>query len=735
MSNNRRASLVLRNTSKAAMGVVLCLLGTVTTATAQDAAPAQGPALTDGDIIVTARKRTETVQNVPATINVIGAEALATTGSTSLLQLASVAPGVNINKPGSGNEVGITIRGLGSLSSVPSFDSSVSLFADGVYLPRTREFAASMFDIARIEVIRGTQAALLGKNTSLGAVSLVSRKPGDVLAADFRALYEFERGSTQYAGGIDLPITDTLALRVAGQFSDDHGWVHNLQTDGYEPRRKDSAFRAVLHWQASDNLEITAIAQQGLSRNRGSGVEFTQTDGTPEILSALAGSPIGVEGKLDRRNFQDSTFQPLDRLKTQRYSLATNLQLGDYTLTSTTGYSRYSENDNQDIDFLPGDYFTRIVDESGRQFSQELRIASPADRPFDFIAGALYLNGKLDNKTVLDANFPFGPAPGLNLSGAFRTDFVQDTEAVSIFGQANYKLTDQFRMSIGGRWTHESKDVDLARDILRPGLVSVVVFPPYAPFSLNHKESNFDYSFGAQYDLNANAMLFASYGKGTKSGGFAQSVTILADAGYSKEVARTAEIGLKLQDAGRRWLFNISAFNTLVDNFQVVSFNGFAFVVGNTDLKSHGVEIEANWRPVDGLRLHLNNTYADAKDRITGFRAPLAPKWSGSGGFSYRTGLLQDLDFILDGSIDYRSRRTYLPNPADTPSSTAFTPINLSVALAKHDDGLELRLIGRNLTNEMGLNSGNPAPFLPAGNQVGTSERGRTIALQLSGRF
>lgn len=735
MINYRRASLVLRNTSQAAIGAALCLLGTATAVAAQDASPTQVSNQANGDIIVTARKRAETAQNVPATINVVGGEALATTGSTSLLQLASVAPGININKPGAGNEVGITIRGLGSLASVPSFDSSVSLFADGVYLPRTREFAASMFDIARIEVIRGTQAALLGKNTSLGAVSLVSRKPGDTLAADFRAMYEVERGSTQFAGGVDLPLADALALRVAGLFSDDHGWVHNLRTDKYEPRRKDYAFRGVLNWQASDNLEITAIAQTGLSRNNGSAVEFTQTDGTPEILSALAGYPIGLEGKLDRRNFQDSSFKPQERLKTQRYSLAANLELGDYTVTSTTGYSRYNENDQQDNDFLPGDYLTRLVDEKGKQFSQELRIASPADRPFDFIAGALYLNGELDNKTIIDSNYPFGPAPGLNLVGAFRTDFLQKTEAYSVFGQTNYKLTDQFRLSIGGRWTHERKDVDLGRQIVTPGLVSVFIFPPYTPFSLKHSESNFDYSFGVQYDLSPNAMLFASYGKGTKSGGFAQSVSLLTDAGYDKEIAKTAEIGLKLQDAGRRWVFNISAFNTVVDDFQVVTFDGVSFVVGNSDLKSRGVEIEANWRPVDGLRLYLNNTYADAKDRITGFRAPLAPEWSGSGGFSYRTALSQDLDIILDGSVDYRSRRTYLPNPADTPSSDPFTPINASIALAKQDDGFELRVIGRNLANEMGLNSGNPAPLLPAGNQVGTSERGRTIALQLSGRF
>lgn len=740
--NSCRATPVARSTvSQFAIGIALCLAGSATEAIAQAApavessAPQDSTALQIDDIVVTARKRTETVQRVPATINVVSQEVLSNTGSTSILQLASVAPGINIVKPGSGNEVGITIRGLGSLAQVPSFDSSVSLFGDGVYLPRSREFAASMFDVQRIEVIRGTQAALLGKNTSLGAINLVSRKPGDQFAVDYRTSYEFERGSTQFAGGVDIPLAPNLALRVAGLFSDDQGWVFNRVTKDHEPHRKDVAGRAVLRWDATENLDVTAIVQSGLSRNRGSGVEFTETDGTPEFLAALAGYSGVIEGTLNRVNAQTSAIGALDRLATHRYSLIANLKLGDYTLTSTTGYSDYDENDRQDVDFVPGDYLNRLVNESGRQFSQEIRVASPADRPFDFIVGALYLNGRLENKTEIDANYPFGPFPGVNLAGSLRTDFLQNTEAVSVFGQANYKLTDRLRVTLGGRYTHERKDVDLAREVLQPGLVSLVVFPPYAPFSMKHAESNFDYSVGVQYDLGANAMLFASYGKGTKSGGFAQSVTLLEDAGYNKEIARTAEVGLKLQDATRRWLFNISAFNTNVDGFQEVTFDGFSFIVGNTNLRSRGFELEAYWRPIQGLRISLNSTYTDAKDKITGFRAPLAPEWSGIGDINYRSGLTRQLDVIIDASVDYRTRRYYLPDPAASPSGAPFTTINLSVAVARHDDAWELRLIGRNITNKLALASGNPAPFLPAGNQVGTAERGRTIALQLSGHF
>ncbi|HEX7767955.1 MAG TPA: TonB-dependent receptor [Nitrospira sp.] len=734
MTRQSRPALAQNAASQFAIGIALCLAGAATQARAQDAPAAENAAPVAGDILVTARKRTETVQRVPTTISVVGPEALAATSSTSLLELPSVVSGINITRPGIGNEVGITIRGLGSDAFEPSFHTSVGLFADEIYIPHNRGFAASMFDVERIEVIRGTQSALLGRNSTLGAVKLVSRKPGNEFAADFRTSYEFERGSTQFASGVDIPIAENLAVRVAGLVSDDQGWVYNRISQDYGANRKDTAYRAVLRWQPSDSLDITAIAQHGVSQNHGLAIEFIDDNGgTAEFLAALAGYPGVVDEKLDLVTAYGGKIRPIDRLESDRYSLAANLQLGDYTLTSTTGYYNYHENDIHDVDILPGDYYQRIVNESGRQFSQELRIASPTDRPFDFIAGVSYLHEKFDNKTVYDLNYPFGPAPGVNLAGAFRVHLAQDTDVFSVFGQANYKFTEQLHISLGGRWTDERKDGNLGREIVKPGLVSLVAFPPYAPFPVKRTDNSFDYSASVQYDVSTNAMLFASYSKGTKAGGFALTPMLLQNAGYGRETAKTAEIGLKLQDAGRRWLFNISAFNTNVDDFQQVLIKGPVVVVESADLRSRGVELEAYWRPIAGLQIRLSNTYADVKNKTTGEPAPIAPKWSGSAGIDYRAGINRDVDFILDGSVDYRSRRYYLPTDT-TPSGAPFTPINISLALAKHDDSWEVRLIGRNITNELALASAGPAPGMPFGS-IGIAERSRTIALQLSGRF
>ena len=687
------------------------------------------------EIIVTARKRAETVQDVPVTIGVVTPAALARTGVTNLLQLQSVAPGVNMAKGGAGTEVGVTLRGLGSAPGEPAFDSSVSLFVDGVYAPRSRDLAGALFDIDRIEVIRGTQAALLGKNTSLGAISLITRKPGDRFALDARASYEFERHSTLFAGGVDAPLSDTLKVRISGQADMDKGWVHDIITDKYAPRSNSEAIRAVVVWRPTEELDLTALAQHNLIRNHGTPNEQIGATDLPNILAAAAGYPGTVDGRLDRRNAittpSERNSESQERLRLDKYSLTANWQVFGHTLTSISAYSQDAVNNATDADMLPGDYALRAVDEKSHQFSQELRIVSPSERKFTYLAGALYLDSLLDNDTLIRTNYlPITP-----VSGTVDTLFRQTDHTISVFGQADYKLTDKLRLTGGLRWTHETKKARLGRTIVEPGLLGAFVFPAFDPFSLKRSESNLDYSGGLQYNFSREAMIYVSYGRGTKAGGFAQSLSDLSKSPYDNEVAKTLEAGVKLQSPDHRWTLNLSGFDTRVDGYQVVTFTGTQFAISNRNLSSRGFELEANWRPIMGLRLYVNNTYADAKDRATHNPIPLAPKWSGSAGFNYRGPLTNAIDWMADGSVDYRSKRYYQQDPATSPVGRAFTPINCSLAFGANDDRWEVRLIGRNITNETELAFAFPTAFLTPAEQTGIAERGRTITLQLSIKY
>ena len=697
----------------------------------------------DGEIIVTARKRAETAQSIPISIQAVSQQALTQTGSVNLLDLPKVAPGLTLVRAPNVNEVGITIRGLGTGAGVPSFDSSVSLFVDGVYAPRSREFSAALFDVARIEVISGTQAALLGKNTSLGAVNLITRKPGDRIEADASASYEFNYNSRTLTGGFDLPIGDRLQIRISGLVDHIGGYVKDIITGHDGISSNDDAVRGVAVWKPIDAIHVTAVAQHFAGHNVGTATEQIQSDGTPELLANLAGYPGSEEARLDRRSesslYTDGGDQS-EHLKVDKFSLTTDISIGEHTLTGVTAYSDYSEHATVDLDYVPGGYGIQGLDETGHQFSQELRLVSPAGHRFEYLIGGLYLNGTLNNHNVYATNYPFLIAPGVPFAGSELTNFFQRTKDYSGFAQGTFTIIDGLKATGGIRYTHERKSVDLDRVALVPGFFSAAVFPPYAPATIERSENDFDYSGGLQYNINRTALVYASYGKGTKGGGFASSVTELDKTEYGREISRTAEVGVKLSDPARKWLFNLSLFNTRVDGFQVVSFNGTAFVIANADLKSRGFELQAFYYPVRWARLFVNNVYADASDRHTGDPIPLAPKWSGNGGFNVDLGLptvagYAGLRFKLDGSVDWRTKRYYHQDPLTSPPGGSFVTYNLGAAVADASDHYELRVIGRNLSNANSISFDFPTPFIPAGNQSGISERGRTIALQLSVKY
>jgi iron complex outermembrane recepter protein len=740
MMNLNRKPLGGRAIVSARAALIAGLLATTTPLAAQTTPTKQssGAELVLEDIIVTARKRDESLQNVPISIGVVTPAAIANSGSASLLQLETVVPGLNLTKAPTGNSVGVTIRGLGSAPGDPSFESSVSLFVDGVYAPRAREFSSALFDVERVEVIKGTQAALLGKNTSLGALNIITRKPGSKLAFNARVAYDFELKSRTVEAGVDLPLGDTVRLRVSGQSVFDGGWVLNTLINHVAARTYNDALRATLVWEPTESIDVTASYQYGKVRSSGTPAELISVNPTAGFLQGLAGAPGTLDFTLDRRNasaLTGLTVEQTDNLRTNRASLVANFGFGDFTLTSVTGYSTFRNVEANETDFVAGNYLRRDNKESSRQFSQELRLVSPSNQPLEYVVGATYIKNKLDTAALSAASYPFGPpvSPTTPIAGAFNNSFIQNTDTLSAFAQASFRIADNLRIQGGVRFTNEKKKADQSRSIVTPGLFSVFIYPPFAPFTLQKTENSVDYSVGVQYDVADNIMFYTSFGQGTKAGGFASSVTNLAQSPYSPERAQTAEVGIKAQDASRRWTFNAALFNSDVKNFQVVTFNGQTFVVTNANLRSRGAEVEAAFSPVRGVRAYVNATYADVKDKGTKLDIPLAPRLSGNAGVSVRHEFGESgRAGILDLSVNHRSSRTYQQDPA-VPRGAAFTTLNASVGLAEVDDRWEVRLIGRNLTNKNAASFVFPVPII--GGYAGVSERPRTIALQGSVNF
>lgn len=694
------------------------------------------------DIVVTALKKSESVQSTAATVTVVDQTRIAIAAVSNLIDIAKVVPALNTSVSPDAYQFVATMRGLGSQPGNPSFDASVATYINGAFLARDRELSVSLFDVATIEAISGTQAALLGKNSSLGAINVVTVKPGDDLGFSGRYEHEFELDSDRIEAGVDLPLSDMLKLRAAGFYETRGGPLREV-ISGEKQRDRTGGGRVTAVWTPSDRLDVTLMGQIVSGRTSGPNTQQIVLAGTePETLAAALGFP----GVITTEYGKSAQFSPTlgytrrGTLNARLGVMTINYDIGDGTLTSQSGYSRSRANLTQNSTYLPGDALLAYIPDSSRQFTQELRYAASIGSSFDYIAGLFYLKGHYRQVQTQAANYPFGTTPiPFPVTGASATNFKQTNEAVSGFAQGNYHISDPLTFTLGLRYTREKKSADLSRDIVVPGTYSLFLSPPVAPFTLSNVTKSLDGSVGLNYKPSSNVLFYATFGQGTKPGGYATAVGDLTRAYYKPERARTAELGFKTQLFDRALTLNGSYFRTRVRNFQVVNFDGQNFVVFNQNVASDGFESQVNWRATSDLRFYWNNIYSDARDARTGVRIPYAPRWSGLIGGTLEHDLTANLRAELDVNVDYRSKVISLTEvknvPYLTPPLAALHRLNVSIGVGDEGKGWNVRLIGQNLTNQHVYGFAFPIPFLgaPAGQQsaVGVPLNPRTIKLQL----
>ncbi|MBP7335697.1 TonB-dependent receptor [Niveispirillum sp.] len=694
------------------------------------------------EIVVTARKRVETAQSVAATITVVDEARLAAAGIVNFSDISKVVPALNIADSPDSNQFAVTIRGLGSAPGNPSFDSSVATYIDGAFVSRDREFGASLFDMSSLEAISGTQATLLGKNSSLGAVNLVTTKPGTDVAFNTRYSHEFELKSDRIEAGIDVPLAPTLTMRIAGFYDSQGGPLRDvISGEKYRDRKGGGRLTAV--WTPSDLVDVTASAQVTRNVSKGPNASVQLYGDAPGRLAAAFGYPGTPVSAYDQIAVYSPSIGGVRRnsLNSERGAVTANFHLGEGTLTSQTAYSASRGGVDLNGAYLPGDAHTAFIHDNSKQFTQELRYTGEIGPRFDYVAGIFYLYGTFKQKDAEYFDFPVGTTPlPFPVDGANNTDFKQTNKAYSGFTQANFKILDPLTLTGGIRYTKESKDADFARTLLVPGIYSTLLSPPVAPFSLSNDKGSIDGTVGLNYALTKDFLLYVTWGQGTKAGGYASAVSDLSKSFYKPEVAQTAEVGFKSQWFDRTLTLNGGYFDTNVDNFQVVIYDGTGFVVFNQNVKTNGLESQVSLRPVNGLRLSWNNIYSNARDAGNGTRVPLAPRWSGVVGAAYQFDLSAELDADLDVNMDYRSKansQTIITGtPYLLPKLASLHRLNASVGVGDREQGWEVRLIGQNLTNQQVYGFNFPLPFVtsPPGTQsvVRFPINPRTVKLQLS---
>ena len=615
------------------------------------------------EIVVTAQKKEEGLSEVPISIQVLSDEMIETRGVTSMKHLSEYIPGLHISK-GAG-EWNVYMRGIGSGTN-KGFSQSITTFIDGMPITQGSQYTSPLMDIERVEVLRGTQGVLFGKNTIGGVINMVSKSPviGGEQEGNWRMEFVPDWNTKKFSGAMNIPFSDTFAMRIAAQKESSDGWVYNAYLNEDAPATESEAIRATMLWEL-DNMEVNLKLSSLNTEKKGSemGIYKYQlaapfpalATATPPYTGAVINWLItnaffpnqvsGVPGVTytDNTTYQNPTGGTVD---SNNAILKISSMWNDHTVVSTTSYSTYDYKWGLDADFGPLALIAVDNDVDFKSITQEVTISSPADDKFEYILGFYYddihYDGINDGMFGMSVGGLFGqvfPLPNifaLQTGGLFSADFAathtsndQNSETLSIFAEGTYYVNDKLTIKAGLRLSEDEKDVKsiqgmsssatpggLGREnfTLAPPVLGVfralVDRKPHNFPVQSRSESHTTPSLKVLYDYSDNTRLYLSFAEGYKMGGFdgsenapqINSSTPGPAFQFEPEQAETLEIGAKMQFPESNLRASIAYFSTDYTDMQVSIFNGSSFQVSNAgESEIDGVEAEFAWYPTESV--------------------------------------------------------------------------------------------------------------------------------------
>ncbi|MGR4892667.1 TonB-dependent receptor [Sphingopyxis sp. LARHCG72] len=734
-------------------GAMALALGTP--ALAQEAAADGATARDDQTIIVTATRREQTLQEVPISVAVVSGDQIEKQGILLFDDVQDSVPNLQIDRT-NGN-FAITMRGLGAGTGNLSFEQSVGLFIDGVYLSRSRAFQNPLLDVQRVEVVRGPQGALFGKNTNAGAISVVTRRPTRTFEGFVRASGEVEQGGWNLEGAVSGPISDTLSVRLTGRAGAIGDFMRNTITGREENGSRYEAVRGQLLWEPTDAFEALVKVEHSSNRIDGGTTVFNNIGSAAcALCNAVRNSGADVPEYPSFRRAARTINPEYDDTKTTMAQLTMNLDVGDWTFTSVTAWQDLDGGVNSDYDgpltFLESD----ITEQSSSLF-QEVRAQREIGDGGSFIAGLTYIDTDLH---IQQASL-FGAASvglPLPLNGLSTRRFDQKGKSWSPFASLEVPVTEQIMLSGSLRYSDEKRRG-------RARSFNNGVFPPtYLTYDITEtrKESLWDYSLRARYEFSRDAYVYLSYATGTKGGGFVSNDALLlynirngfATFQFDSERARSWEIGGKFRFLDGKGQFNIALFRTNFSDLQVSEYNGTAFITGNAaSAISQGVEVDTdigigdNWR-IGGSLGYLDAHYKDypggaclydapptctpRTNNLAGTRLVRAPEWTANGFVEARYPVSGNLYALARVSANYQSRSFFQPDMNPLNSQPAFTKYDARIAVGREDGPWEVALVGRNLTDKVTITQAFNTPTFGGNSHMAMVGAPRTVTLQLS---
>ena len=744
-----------------ALGSSIAVLGLAGPAIGQDATDgaAEQEQSEDGaggsafnTIVVTATKREENLQGVGISITALGAEQLDALGYTNAQQVTALAPGVSTVQPNGESNYALAIRGASNSDFTTNVESPVALYVDEVYISQSSGSGFALFDTERVEILRGPQGTLFGRNATGGLAHYISVKPGfdpegyiDVGFGSFNTITA--------EGAANLPISNNLTSRVSVSTTQGDGYVENrLRPERNLNNSNDVAGRVQLLWELSDKFDALINVRFGSEDIRTGFFEYVSApvaNGTPQPASpnpALTGPdfPLGyvdLDGDVYAGEYD---FEGFNELETFGTTLTMNADLGFGELTSITDYQTVDRNYIEDSDASPVNYFNFFLTTDAKQVSQELRIAGESGS-VKWVGGLYYLNIDINDSNggiapgfiddfgeLLDA----GPLATLDVANGIISPYTQETNSYSGFGQFDWELSDQFALTLGARYIIDDKKFEYANqlvlfsDTAADGQAATTFIDNnVVPFVGDRSDKIWSARAQLTYKPNPDLLTYISYNRGVRGGGFNAPLLPTAELAtaefleYDPETLNAYEVGFKWTLPEGLGRFNVSAYYYDYKNYQAFSIIGLDTFTLNANAENYGAEAELFMNPTDGLDLLFGVGYIDATvNDVPGVTDPIVtpigtidpvlpagqsavpvqtPEWNLNGLIRYEApveALAGSMIFQFDGQ--YRSKHFFSLTQAPASTENGYAVFNGAVSYRPDASGWDLRVGVDNIFDE-----------------------------------
>lgn len=728
------------------------------------------------EVVVSARKKAESLQDVPISINVISGEDIQNQGLGDMQAITAEIPAVNLNRAGA--SAFVNVRGVGSGEN-PGFEQSVGFVVDGIPIGRSRATRAGQYDLERVEILKGPQTTYFGANTIAGVFNVTTKAPSisDGVNGSVMASYEFEAEAKVVEGAVNIPMGDTFAVRLAGKLEDSEGFGTNPGLNEDWAAKDDKLFRVYAMWAPTENFEAT-FKYDHVEMETNSGLDLELIDCIPggqaqgDCIDAN-GRP--VETKLDNNRTTDlpDEFRKLDL---EAAALTLNYTVGDFTLSSLTGWYNFENEFLLDLDGttvpgLPGlpassRFAVNQFDDADDPWSQEFRVSYSGNSALSWEAGVFYQEEDMQFSNMAQPAF----VPIALQAGARQS---QHSESWSVFGSLNYDFTERLSATLGVRYIETEKDIKQSPDLPQFGYEGsrpdASNFQPTGGITFEEDSSKDDDTLIAvdlSYALTDNVNIYGSFRQGFKAGGYSlsnpprgQLVDYIQP--FDPETVDAYEIGAKGVYWDGRVNLNAALFYMEYDDRQVSVLGdgaGLSQNVANAATStSQGLEIELIAQATERLRFRGSLSVLDSEfdefenapcytgqtealgcseagtQDLSGHDTTFAPEFSGVLTATWEQPL-GDYILTIEPGIYYTDEYWTISNFYPQAQQDSFTKINLRVAFAPESYQWEIAFIGRNLNDETTKVWCQGGPASP-GNVFCTASDPATYAIQARYNF